>query len=137
MTTLLTDHAELTLPKARAADEDLWIDAGDLEAATGWTLKPEGFCQGDVCVPIPPKQRAELLDDAAVNTAAFWRHLGHPVVHDEARSTWVFGTRAADRASSLAALEAPDFALPDINGHMHSLSEHRGKKVFLVTWASW
>ncbi len=100
-------------------------------------MKPEGFCLGDVCVPIPPTQRTLLVDGTSVNAAAFWRHLGHPVVHDDARSTWVFGTRAADRASSLAALEAPDFAFPDLSGHMHTLSEHRGNKVFLVTWASW
>ena len=32
---------------------------------------------------------------------------------------------------------APDFTLPDLEGRLHSLSEHRGKKVLLVTWASW
>jgi peroxiredoxin len=34
-------------------------------------------------------------------------------------------------------LEAPDFTLPDIDGQLHSLSDFLGKKVFLVTWASW
>jgi peroxiredoxin len=37
----------------------------------------------------------------------------------------------------LSSLQAPDFKLPDINGKPHSLSDFRGKKVFLVTWASW
>ena len=32
---------------------------------------------------------------------------------------------------------APDFALPDLAGELHTLSEHRGKKVLLATWASW
>jgi len=32
---------------------------------------------------------------------------------------------------------APDFRLPDMNGIMHSLSSFLGKKVFLVSWASW
>ena len=32
---------------------------------------------------------------------------------------------------------APDFSLPDINGQPHRLSDYRGKKVFLATWASW
>ena len=32
---------------------------------------------------------------------------------------------------------APDFTLPDSTGRMHRLSDHRGKKVLLVTWASW
>ena len=37
----------------------------------------------------------------------------------------------------LTSLDAPDFSLPDLDGKMHSLSEHRGKKVLLVSWASW
>jgi peroxiredoxin len=32
---------------------------------------------------------------------------------------------------------APDFTLPDLDGRMHSLSDYRGKKVFLLAWASW
>jgi peroxiredoxin len=34
-------------------------------------------------------------------------------------------------------LEAPDFTLPDIDGKQHSLSDYRGKKVLLLSWASW
>jgi peroxiredoxin len=50
---------------------------------------------------------------------------------------WVLAESAADRAAALASLEAPDFTLPDPSGRTHSLSDYRGKKVFLVTWASW
>jgi peroxiredoxin len=32
---------------------------------------------------------------------------------------------------------APDFELPDLAGRLHTLSELRGKKVFLLFWASW
>jgi len=47
------------------------------------------------------------------------------------------GTAAADRAASLVSLEAPDFALPDLAGRLHTLSEHRGKKALLIAYASW
>ncbi|PYS58122.1 MAG: hypothetical protein DMF74_24460, partial [Acidobacteria bacterium] len=30
-----------------------------------------------------------------------------------------------------------NFTLPDLNGKLHSLADFRGKKVLLVTWASW
>ena len=30
-----------------------------------------------------------------------------------------------------------DVGLPDLDGRPHRLSDHRGKKVLLVTWASW
>ncbi|MCZ6597977.1 MAG: redoxin domain-containing protein [Planctomycetota bacterium] len=32
---------------------------------------------------------------------------------------------------------APDFALPDRHGNLVRLSDFRGKKVLLYTWASW
>ncbi len=63
-------------------------------------------------------------------------HLLQPVAHDEAQATWYFGLRS-DQRQGLSSLAAPDFALPDMTGKMHSLSDFRGKKVFLVTWASW
>jgi peroxiredoxin len=49
----------------------------------------------------------------------------------------VLGEAAGDRAAALRSLQAPDFTLPDLSGRMHRLSEHRGKKVLLVSWASW
>jgi peroxiredoxin Q/BCP len=33
-------------------------------------------------------------------------------------------------------VEAPDFTLPDLDGNLHSLSDYRGRKVVLLTWAS-
>ena len=69
--------------------------------------------------------------------AALWRHLGRPVAHSERGHVWALGGSARDRAATLHSLEAPDFTLPDASGRPHSLSDYRGKKVFLVTWASW
>jgi hypothetical protein len=66
-----------------------------------------------------------------------WRHLDGPVLHDDSGTVWVLGEGAEARASSLRSLEAPDFTLPDVDGRPHSLSDYRGKKVFLVSWASW
>jgi peroxiredoxin len=37
----------------------------------------------------------------------------------------------------LQSLDAPDFELPDLAGRKHRLSDHRGKKVLLASWASW
>jgi hypothetical protein len=137
MTTLLTETAEIEVAGARVEGERLWLSPEDLESAAGWTLKPEGLCRGGVCVPIPPGREAELLRDGRVDVAALWRHLGQPLARSADGSAWALGTAAADRAAALRSLQAPDFALPDRDGHLHSLAEHRGKKVLLVSWASW
>ena len=46
---------------ATAEGGDLWLPASDLPAASGWELRPEGACRGDVCVPIPRGREAEFL----------------------------------------------------------------------------
>jgi len=59
-----------------------------------------------------------------------------PVAHDPALATWYFGLRS-DQRQMLSSLQAPDFTLPDLQGKQHSLSDFHGKKILLVTWASW
>jgi hypothetical protein len=126
MATVLTEQGEMTL----VATNGLWLSADAAERATGWTLKPEGMCQDDVCVPLPVR-------DGRLDVAAFWRLLERPVVSDAAGETWVLGAGAEQRNTALAGLMAPDFALPDLAGVPHTLSALRGNKVFLCTWASW
>jgi hypothetical protein len=115
----------------------LWISTSELERATGWRLKPEGLCRGDVCTVLAPSDRERLVAGDAVCASGIWELLGRPVLHDQSYSLWMLGEAAADRNTRLASLEAPDFTLPDITGKLHSLSDFRGKKVFLSTWASW
>jgi hypothetical protein len=100
---------------------------GSLEAATGWTLKPEGLCRDDACVIVP--------DDARDDPVTLWQRLGWPVA--QSGDDVYLGEPAAQRADALAGAEAPDFTLRDLEGREHSLRAHRGKKVFLVSWAPW
>jgi hypothetical protein len=62
---------------------------------------------------------------------------GRPVAIDQEARAAYLGVTARTRAEALGSLEAPDFTLPDLEGRLHSLSEHRGKKVLLVAYASW
>jgi hypothetical protein len=137
MVTLLTESGEHVVAAAEAMGEALWAPARDAEMATGWAVKPEGLCKGPVCVPLPAGRERELVGDGRVNLAALWHHLGQPVVHSERGHVWVLAESARSRAAALASLDAPDFALPDATGRVHRLSDYRGKKVLLVTWASW
>jgi hypothetical protein len=129
MATVLTESSEVTV----AATDGLWLSAEDAARATGWTLKPEGMCQADLCVPLPE----DAVRGGRVDAAAFWRLLGRPVVHDAANEIWVLGAGADQRNTALTGLTAPDFTLPDLDGAPHTLSALRGNKVFLSTWASW
>jgi hypothetical protein len=134
--TVLTSGGRHQL-EGRSDGDDLWMSPADLEAISGWSLKPEGFCRDEVCVPVPAGAESSFVAGADVNAARLWRHLGHPAVHTADGSHWYLGEGAAVRRAQLEGLEAPDFTLPDLDGRMHSLSDHRGKKVFLATWASW
>ena len=137
MATVLTDTGTFDVPGAEVSDESLWIPAPESESLTGWALAPQGLCRGEVCVPLPAGREHDLVREGRVNLAALWRHLGQPVLHSDRGHVWVLGTSARDRAAALASLEAPDFSLPDPSGRLHSLLQHRGQKVLLVTWASW
>ena len=129
MAHILTDWGEFTVP----AEAGLLVSPADAERVSGWTLKPEGMCRDELCVPLPAKARS----GGKIDLAAFWQTLGNPVLSDPSGDVWVLGTAADSRANALDGLEAPDFTLPDLAGVPHRLSDLRGKKVFLTTWASW
>lgn len=123
--------------EADTRGQALWLGAADLERVSGWALKPEGFCKGGVCIPVPPARKDEFTGSGRLNLAALADLLGQPAVADRENRAYCFGAAAAERARKLRSLEGPDFRLPDLSGRLHSLSEHRGKKVLLVSWASW
>ena len=115
----------------------LWLKAADLKRVSGWAHKPEGFCKGDVCVPVPAARKDDFIRGESYNLAALADLLGQPIVAHPENRAYCFGEAAAERKRILTSLDAPDFSLPDLEGRMHSLSQYRGKKVFLVSWASW
>jgi len=123
--------------EADSRADGLWLSGHDLERVSGWALKPDGFCKGKICVPVPPARAGEFISGNYYNLTALAALLGQPIVADEEDRVWCIGEAPAERKRVLQSLEAPDFTLPDLSGKMHSLSEYRGKKVFLVSWASW
>lgn len=117
---------------------DLRIAADQLTACTGWELRPEGLCRSGVCVPVPA-DRAELLDPggATVNVAVLAELCGQPLVRDDEQHVCVVGTSSVAGIEGAVRGPAPDFALPDLEGIEHRLSDYRGRRVLLFTWASW
>ena len=126
-------------PTANTAD--LWITTSDLTRATGFELKPKGVCRGELCFPLPKaRQQAFLKKQGKLtwfNLSEFARLVRQPAAYDAEQAVWFFGPRADEQNGYIATLQAPDFKLPDMNGKLHALSNFRGKKVLLLTWASW
>jgi AhpC/TSA family len=128
-------------PGEIAASEDLWVTRADLKRATGFVVKPQGVCRDELCFPIPKARKAAVFARHAgvewFNLSEFARLVKQPAAFDAEQSVWYFGPRADEQNGHIASLRAPDFTLPDKTGRMHSLRDYRGKKVLLVTWASW
>jgi hypothetical protein len=100
------------------------IDAQTFAAGTGWEIKPEGACKGEVCVPLP--------DGFSVAHAA--ERLGMALVTDEASGLSALGPESLN-GRALVTAQAPELELLDLDGHPWRLSDQRGKKVVLVAWA--
>lgn len=104
---------------------ELSCTAEDFERATGWAIKPEGACKGDVCVP---------LGGGKFDLQATCAKLGMAVVDDPERGMWAIGPETLG-GHALVSAEAPELGLPDLDGNEFRLSSLRGQKVALVAWA--
>ena len=139
--TVLYQERELVAQNAEPQGDELWLTLPELTSVSGWALKPEGVCKDEACVPVPEARRAALIRDGAsgplFNLTEFARWIEQPFAHDENNAAWYFGPAGWDGKDRLASRLAPDFSLPDLDGHVHTLSELRGKKVFLLFWATW
>jgi AhpC/TSA family len=139
--TVLYQDRESEAKRAEPHGDELWLTLSELTAVSGWELKPEGVCKEEICVPVPDARRSALIRNGAsgtlFNLAEFARLIEQPFATDEGNAVWYFGPAAWEWKDRLTSRQAPDFSLPDIAGHVHTLSELRGKKVFLLFWASW
>lgn len=104
-------------------------------ADLGWQLKPEGLCQDDTCVIVP--DRAALIGADGIDLAILADLLDRPVALDPDSGLAALGAERGRRRSALADLRAPDFELPDLDGGVTALSDHRSKKRLLVAFSSW
>jgi hypothetical protein len=110
--------------------ERLRIPLSEFESGSGWSLKPQGACRGDVCVPLP----ADAVEDDTVDVRAVAGRLGMPLVHDAEAGLWALGPETLS-GHALPSAAAPDVVLSTIDGDEFRLSTLRGQKVVLVSWA--
>jgi len=135
MTVTLVANGTTREVEGEVRDGSVLVSPLAWHAATGWQLKPEGLCRGDVCVP-----RAALGDALVgdmVDVVAAGIALRRPVAFEPAAAIAVLADAPEDLAATIAEGVAPGFTLPDLDGNPVSLSDFAGKKKLLFAWSSW
>ena len=135
--TVLYDDRSIALdrvgPDPTHSPDVLWVRKTDLPRINDFVLKPQGACRADLCIPVSK----EMTRGAYFNLTAFARKVGQAVVVDRGARVWSFGEMPVLRGQFVNSRIAPDVAVPDRKGRLVRLSDFRGKKVLVVTWASW
>lgn len=98
-------------------------DEAALAEALGWTLKPEGLCREETCVPLLGRSVTDAL--------------GLLVVHDADAGVAAVAPSAETHRADVAEGRAPRLDLNDVDGQPVSFDDLSGHKRVLVTWASW
>jgi hypothetical protein len=139
--TVLYDDQVIEVERTLADPNDLWVVPADLPRVNGFELKPEGACLEELCVPVLQDRDSDMFvtraGQAWFNVTALARRLEQAYTADHDHRVWSFGEIPVTRTRFLRSAMAPDFALPNRDGELVRLSDFRGKKVLLVTWASW
>ena len=135
--TVVYDDRAIALDKVQwdptYAKDVLWVRKTDLPRINEFEIKPQGACRAEVCIPMSKN----MVRGQYFNLTAFARKVGESVVTDSDARVWSFGEIPLFRGNFFTSRVAPDFAVADRKGRLVHLSDFRGKKVLLVTWASW
>jgi hypothetical protein len=129
--TILYADRTVALDKVRTEGTELWVRRADLPRVNEFELKPQGACRADLCIPVS----RDLRQGDWFHLTGFARKVRQTFVADS--GVWSFGEIPPVSQASLRSRIAPDFAVPDRQGRPVHLSDFRGKKVLIVTWASW
>jgi hypothetical protein len=129
-TVLYGEHA-VALDKVRNVDQNLWVQSKDLPRINEFEVKPQGACRADVCIPLSKT----LKNGDWFNLTGFAQKIGESVVTE--KDVYSFGEIPVLRGAFYNSRIAPDFAVPDRQGKVVHLSDFRGKKTLVITWASW
>jgi peroxiredoxin len=132
--TVLVDGAQHILPASDTGTR-IAIPVARLPAILGWEVHGATLCRADRCVPLSP--HATLIQDGTIGLAELAALLRMPIAIAPTQRIVALAESPEHQGALLRGGAAPDFALRDLSGHEHRLSDYRGKKVLMVTWASW
>jgi len=112
----------------------------ELNIATGFSLKESGACYDplNICIPLSEEGFTQIKSNQKwLNISKLSKRLDQACISNEDQSLWSLGLIPESRKAMLSSSIAPDFEIEDMNGATIRLSDFRGKKVLLVTWATW
>lgn len=118
-----------------SADGSFRFSAAEIEAQTGWAVRPEGLCRGEVCVPVRPGDGVEV--DGRIDLPRFAAALGRPLAVDDALGVALLGESATVRSAQRAACFVGDVEATSLDGTAFRWSALGRKKKLLFAWASW
>src|ERR1700737_3722787 len=95
--TIITDDTRTV--EATIDGDRILVEPATLPPALGWTLKPEGLCRDDTCVPV--RDRSALFVDGRLDLAAVAGALGRPAVVDAPAGLAAIGLDAEPRRRAL------------------------------------
>ncbi len=131
-----SNRTEVNSNELRGPDRNpMTVSVADYASATGWVLKPEGFCRDEVCVPV--RDRSFQGSDGMLDVSRAAAAVGRLAVVDAPRGIAAIGEPANRIAEQMVTLRAPDFTLPDLDGNPVSLHDFNRRKVLLLAWSSW
>ena len=140
-TTVLYADRVVDVENTLSDPNDLWVRPADLPEVNGFELKAEGACIDDICVPVRQDVDSDIFVTRSgiswFNVSELAERLEQPEVADHDAGVWSFGSIPARRQAFTDRGVAPDFSLPDVHGNLVALSDFKGKKIMLLTWASW
>jgi hypothetical protein len=108
--------------------KSLQISRSEFEKGTGWQIKSEGACKGDICIPLKDSP-GEQVD---INRIA--EDMNLPLVAEPEYGIWALGPDSIG-GRTLSTAEAPNLTLPDVDGNLFELSSLKGKKIVVYAWA--
>lgn len=137
---VITPEKTFTLEAAFVEKGELWIPQSDLKKVNGFELKPEGVCYKSMCIPLPKNNAAWIKKSTAgsfFNLTAFAKKMDQQFVTDAKKEVFSFAAVPDLANRQLPLGKAPNFKLKDRKGKTVRLSDFRGKKVLIWTFASW
>ena len=139
--TVLYQGETIAVEKTLDDPNYLWVAPSDLTRINDFVLKPEGACLDEICIPIRQDSDTDLVvtkdGQKWINVTGLAKKMNQAYTVDSANDVWSFGEIPVTKTAYLSSSVAPDFELKDRSGKTVRLSDDRGKKVLIITWASW